>query len=628
MTESAPPESDCGAARRQDIRNVAIIAHVDHGKTTLVDRLLHICGAFREGQEVRDCVLDSGSLERERGITILAKNTSVTWKDVTVNLVDTPGHADFGGEVERTLRMADGCLLLVDAAEGPLPQTRFVLQKALETGLAPVIVINKCDRKDARADEVLNEIYDLFIDLDASEDQLEFPVLYGSGRDGWMASSPEGPKESIAPLLDAVLEHVPGPLAERDAPLRMLVASLAHDDFVGRIALGRVVAGALAEGDDVLLIKPDGSEHKRQVRGLYAFRSLGRERMERVEAGDIAAVVGLEGVDIGDSVTCPVEPRPLEPITVEPPTLTMMFLASDSPFRGQEGSLVTSRQLRERLDKELERNVALQVTPTEDAGCMKVSGRGLLHLGVLLETMRREGFEVQVSKPEVIVTRDENDKLQEPHEHLVVDVPDAYSGKVIEAVGSRRGELLKMDQGPAGARLEFRIPARGLMGLALRLLQLSSGEAAAHHVFSGYAPWRGEIAGRTAGVLVAMAAGTATGYALSSLEDRGTFFIAPGDRVYEGMVVGEHCKPGDLVVNVTRKKGLTNVRAAGSDEKVTLAPPRRFTIEEALEYIEPDELVEITPGSVRLRKRLLNEKERKRARNSAVDRQAARAGRS
>ncbi|RME76010.1 MAG: translational GTPase TypA [Planctomycetota bacterium] len=614
MNETQPEQTPPAERRRADIRNVAIVAHVDHGKTTLVDRLLQICGAFREGQQLESCVLDSESLERERGITILAKNTSVPWKGVTINLIDTPGHADFGGEVERTLHMADGCLLLVDAAEGPLPQTRFVLRKALAAGLVPVVVINKCDRRDARPAAVLDEIYDLFIDLDASEQQLEFPVLYGSGRQGWMAHSPEGPRESVAPLLDAVLEHIPGPLAERDAPLAMRVASLAHDDFVGRIALGRVVSGSIAEGDTVLLVKPDGARHERTVRGLFRFQRLGRERTARIEAGDIAAVVGMEGVEIGDSITCPQNPRPLEPITVEPPTLSMTFLASDSPFRGQEGERVTSRQLRERLVRELERNVALRVEDTDDPAAWKVSGRGLLHLGVLLETMRREGYELQVSKPEVILRRDEHGKLLEPMELLVIDVPETFSGKVIEAVGARRGELVRMHSAGDSARLEFRIPARGLLGLGVRLLSLSSGQAVVHHVFSGYGPWRGEIAGRNAGVMVAMQPGEATTYALASLQDRGTFFIAPGERVYEGMIVGEHCKPGDIVVNVTRRKQLTNIRAAGADEKLLLPPPRRFTIEQALEYIEPDELVEITPKSVRLRKRLRNEKERKRAR--------------
>ena len=617
MTNNSTTDDQPQTLRRSDLRNVAIIAHVDHGKTTLMDQLLRTCGAFREGQDVLDCVMDSGSLERERGITILAKNTSVPWNGITINLIDTPGHADFGGEVERVLRMADGCLLLVDAAEGPLPQTRFVLRKALETGLVPIVVINKVDRKDARAADVLNKIYDLFIDLDASESQLEFPVLYGSGRDGWMALEPVEPDvRSVAPLLNAIVTSVPGPAGDAEAPLRMLVSSIQHDDYVGRVAIGRLEAGRLAANTSVLLVKHSGKEIRNTAKQLFIFRTLGREEVSEVRAGDIAAVVGLDDVEIGESITCPDRPDPLPPIAVDPPTLTMLFIATDSPFRGRDGKLITSRQLRDRLARELRSNVALRVEPTDDPTVHRVSGRGLLHLGVLLETMRREGFELQVSKPEVILRRDEHGATLEPHEFLVVDVPQQHAGKVIEAVGSRRGELMHMDTSHAFTRLEMRIPARGLMGLAVQLLTLTSGEAVAHHVFDSYAPWKGEIPGRNRGVMVAMSPGDATSYALFSLKDRGRFFILPGEPVYEGMVVGEHCKPGDIIVNVTRKKAMTNMRAAGADEKAILAPPSRFEIEEALEYIETDELVEITPRCLRLRKRLLNEKDRKRARNS------------
>ncbi|GIW73218.1 MAG: GTP-binding protein [Planctomycetota bacterium] len=614
MTTAVP--SPAGAPRRAELRNLAIIAHVDHGKTTLVDRLLEISGAFRTGRAETACVLDSEALERERGITILAKNCAVRWRGVKINLIDTPGHADFGGEVERVLRMADGCLLLVDAAEGPLPQTRFVLRKALETGLVPLVVINKIDRKDARPQQVLDEVLELFIDLGASEEQLDFPVLYGSGREGYMVRALDAPRRDITPLLDAILEHIPAPAGDPQAPLQMLVASIQHDDFVGRIAVGRVYAGRLVEGQPVLLVKHAGGRLVNTVKQLQVFSALGREPVAEVAAGEIAAVIGLKDVEIGDSLTDPQRARPLPPIAIEPPRITMTFMATDSPLRGREGRYVTSRQLRERLERELRRNVALHLEPTDDPAAFTVSGRGLLHLGVLLETMRREGFEVQVSKPLVILRRDASGQLLEPIERLVVDAPEEHAGKVIEAAGARRGELVRMEQKHRLVRLEFTIPARGLMGLPLRLLALTGGEATAHHVYEGYGPWRGEIPGRSNGVMVSMVDGETTAYALHALADRGRFFVGPGERVYEGMIVGEHCKAGDIVVNTTRRKHLTNIRAAGADEKLLLTPPRRFTIEEALEYIEPDELVEITPHAVRLRKRKLSHKERKRAAES------------
>ncbi len=615
-TTTAPSKAldAAGATRRRDIRNVAIIAHVDHGKTTLVDKILKTAGAFRANQPVVECVLDSNALERERGITILAKNCSCVWKGVTINVIDTPGHADFGGEVERVLKMADGCLLLVDAAEGPLPQTRFVLRKAFQHGLRPIVVINKIDRKDARPREVLNEIFDLFIDLDATEDQLDFPVLVGSGREGTMRVGLDGPPGvDLRPLMDAIIEHIPPPRVEEGAPLQFLVSNIDYDDYVGRIAVGRVFNGAIAEGQPVLLVKRAGERVVNTVKMVFSFRALGRERVARVEAGDIAAVVGLEDVEIGDSISDPNDPRPLPPVEIEPPTISMLFMANDSPFRGQEGQYVTSRNLRERLERELKKNVALRVEETKEPNAWKVSGRGVLHLGVLIETMRREGYELQVSRPEVILRRGPGGEVLEPIETLIVDVPQEFSGKVIELAGARRGELGKMEQKGERLRMEFKIPARGLIGLRTKLLNATRGEAVLHHNYLGYEPYRGEIPRRTAGVQVSMVDGEVTHYALFSLKDRGPMFVRAGDRAYEGQITGEHCKENDIVVHPCRKKHLTNIRAAGADEKLVYPPPRVFSLEEALEYIEEDELVEVTPKSIRLRKKLLKLKDRKRA---------------
>jgi len=606
---------------REDIRNIAIIAHVDHGKTTLVDKILKTSGAFRDNEKVNECVMDSNAIERERGITILAKNCSCQWKGVKINVNDTPGHADFGGEVERVLKMADGCLLLVDSAEGPLPQTRFVLRKAFQHGLQPIVVINKIDRKDARPQEVLNEVFDLFIDLDASEAQLDFPVLYGSGREGFMCTTLEEGMAVIRkektgnmdPLMDTIVARIPGPKIEDHGSLQFLVSNIDHDDFVGRIAIGRVFNGAFQEGQSVLLVKHHGGQVVNVVRQLYIFKALGRERVNRIEAGEIAAVVGLDDVEIGDSITDPNNPRPLPAVEIEPPTLTMNFIANDSPFRGQEGKYVTSRNLRERLQRELKKNVALRVEEDLDPTVNKVSGRGLLHLGILLENMRREGYELQVSKPEVIYRKGKDGEVLEPMELLVVDVPGEHQGKVIEQAGGRRGEMVRMEQKGDRLRMEFNIPARGLIGLRTRLLNATRGEAVMHHMFLDYGPHKGEIAKRNVGVQVSMSDGATTPFALFSLKDRGPSFIKAKDRVYEGQIVGEHCKDNDIVVNTTREKHLTNIRSAGADEKIIFPPPRVFSIEEALEYIDDDELVEITPTSVRLRKKHLKLKDRKRA---------------
>ncbi len=598
---------------REDIRNVAIIAHVDHGKTTLVDKILKSSGAFRANEKTVECMMDSNDLERERGITILAKNCSCVWKGVKINVIDTPGHADFGGEVERVLKMADGCLLLVDAAEGPLPQTRFVLRKAFMHGLKPIVVINKIDRKDARPQEVLNEVFDLFIDLDANDEQLDFPVLYGSGREGYMKLALDGPNVDIQPLMDAIVDQIPGPRYEEGNPLQYLVSNIEYDDYVGRVAVGRVFNGAFSEGQSVLLVKHHGGQVVNVVKQLFVYKTMGRDRVTRIEAGDVAAVVGLDDVEIGDSITDPNDPRPLPATEIEPPTITMNFIANDSPFRGQEGKYVTSRNLRERLQRELKKNVALQVEEDADPTINKVSGRGLLHLGVLLENMRREGYELQVSKPEVILHKSADGKITEPIEVLIVDVPGEHQGKVMEQAGGRRGEILKIEQKGDRLRMEFKIPSRGLIGLRTRLLNSTRGEAVMHHMFLEYGEWRGDIAKRSVGVQVSMSDGTTTPFALFTLRDRGPMFIKPKDRVYEGMIVGEHCKDQDIVVNTTREKHLTNIRAAGADEKVVFPPPRVYSLEEALEYIAEDELVEITPQTIRLRKKYLRFKDRKRA---------------
>jgi GTP-binding protein len=608
-------------AVEQKIRNVAIIAHVDHGKTTMVDRLLQATGSLPSHQDLGDCILDSNDLERERGITILAKNISLSWRGVKINLIDTPGHADFGGEVERVLQMADGVLLLVDAAEGPMPQTRFVLREAFERRLRPVVVVNKIDRKDARIGEVISEIGDLFLelmtelDLDpvkdfGGHDVLEFPVLYASGRLGFVKRRLEDPEVDVVPLLDAILEHVPEPQFDVDAPLQLQITTLDYSDYVGRIGIGRLTQGSLSVGERVLVAGKDGNRTE-TVKELYTFAKLGRTPAGSVYAGDICAVTGIADIEIGDTLTDLDHPAPLPRLTVDQPTLSMVFQVNDSPFAGQDGRYVTSRQLRDRLYHELEKNVALRVEDLPEAGRYEVSGRGTLHLGVLIENMRREGYEFQVGKPRPIF-RDVDGVRHEPIEHVMCQAPESSAGKVIELLGGRRGEMLRYE--PLGERihLEFKVPARGLIGMVSRILTLTGGEATVHHNFLQYEPFKGSIPGRLNGVMVSVESGVAVPYALFNLKDRGPMFVRPNEPIYEGMIVGEHCKDDDLVVNVCKTKKLTNIRADGKDKNVLLTPPRLMSIEEALEYIEEDELLEITPKTFRMRKRVLNEKARRR----------------
>jgi GTP-binding protein len=598
--------------KRTDIRNIAIIAHVDHGKTTLVDQMMRQSGLFRESELKGECILDSNDLERERGITILAKNIALTLGGVKVNIIDTPGHADFGGEVERVLQMADGALLLVDAAEGPLPQTRFVLRKAFERGLRPIVVINKIDRPDARPVDVLNGVFDLFVDLDADDATLEFPTIYASGRNGVATTDLATPAVDIRPLYDAILKHVPPPDVEMELPLQMLVVTLDHSDFVGRIAIGRVVAGRIRKGQHIALLKHDGRKLDETISQLYTFDRLGRAETDEVTAGDICAVVGLEDVDIGDTIADIDNPQALPPIRVDEPTLDMIFRINDSPFSGQDGTYVTSRQLRDRLFKELESNVALRVAPSEERRDeFHVSGRGLLHLGILLENMRREGYELSVGKPRVL-TKVVDGKTLEPIEYLVIEVPPSSVGAVMELVGNRRAECLKMDARGETTHVEFTIPARGLIGLRTRLLNATSGQAIMHHNFYDYQPVRGSIPGRVNGVMISTETGRSTAYALENLQERGTLFIGAGESVYEGQVVGEHCRDNDLPVNVCREKKLTNVRASTAEKTILLKPPRQLPMELALEYIEEDELVEITPAAIRLRKMFLKEQDRRK----------------
>ncbi|MEZ5989263.1 MAG: translational GTPase TypA [Planctomycetota bacterium] len=594
------------------IRNLAIIAHVDHGKTTLVDRMLEQSGAFRVGQAVPECFLDSNDLERERGITILAKNTVVHWHGTKINLIDTPGHADFGGEVERVLSMADGVVLLVDAFEGPMPQTRFVLRKAFENRLRPIVVVNKADRPDARPQAVLNEVYDLFIDLDGTDEQLEFPVLFASGREGWACREAGVRGQDLGPLFETIVDHLPAPEDDPDRPLQFRVSTLDWSDFVGRIAIGRVHRGRLRRQDRVMHVSRDGARADVLVRGVYRFVGLSREECEEVEAGDLCAIYGIEDLDIGDSLTDLEVVEPLTPIAIDEPTLSMRFQVNDSPFAGREGKFVTSRNLKDRLDRERRTNVALRVEPGPTPDSFLVSGRGLMHLGILCEEMRREGYEFAVGKPKVILHEDEGRRL-EPMELLVAEVPDDAVGKVIEFLGKRKGELVTMQDKGEFQHLEFEIPSRGLVGARTRILNLTQGRAMLHHAFLRYGPWRGDISGRNVGVLVSTAQGPATAYAIDSLRDRGTFFVLPQTLVYEGMVVGEHCKEKDLPVNLCREKKLTNVRSSTKEAFTKMLPPRLLSLEEALEYVDDDELVEITPDSIRLRKVHLKEKDRKRA---------------
>ncbi len=600
------------------LRNVAIIAHVDHGKTTLVDAMLRQSGTFRQNQEVAECFLDANPLERERGITILAKNTVVSWKDTKINIIDTPGHADFGGEVERVLSMADGVLLLVDAAEGPLPQTRFVLNKAFSHGLRPVVVINKVDRPDARVEAVLNEVFDLFIELDCTEEQLDFPVLYGSGRQGWMSREHGKTTTDITALMDTILEHVPAPKDDPAGALRFRVTSLEWSDFVGRVAVGRVHQGVLRKDARVAWVDRDGQRKDATIRGVYTFEGINRREVAAVEAGDLCAVYGIDEIGIGHSLTDLENPQPMTPIAIDQPTMSMLMRVNDSPFAGRSGKFLTSRHLRDRLERELRTNVALTVEPGEGPDSFLLSGRGVMHLGILLENMRREGYEFAVGKPKVIV-KDVDGVACEPIEYLTVDCPETTTGKVIEILGERRAEMTNMLKKGRFQRIEFTVPARGLIGVRTRLLNATGGEATMHHVFHGYEPWRGPIAERTAGVLVSMATGQSTFYALDSLRDRGTFFVHPQTETFEGMIVGENCKEGDLVVNLAREKKLSNVRAASKETFVKLLPPRIFSVEDALEYIAEDELVEITPDAVRLRKALRSEKDRKRVERATAD---------
>ncbi len=604
--------------KRTDLRNIAIIAHVDHGKTTLVDQMMRQSGMFRSEELDRlqggqhGLILDSNDLERERGITILAKNIALTVAGVKINIIDTPGHADFGGEVERVLKMADGCLLLVDAAEGPLPQTRFVLRKAFECGLRPIVVVNKIDRPDARPVDVLNLVFDLFVELDADDATLDFPTIYAAGRDGVSTKDLAVPAVDFKPLFEAIIKHVPPAEVELDVPLQMLIISLDHSDFVGRIAIGRVNAGKINKNQRIALMKHDGTRIDSTVKQLYTFDRLGRVETNAVTAGDICAVVGLEGIDIGDTIADIDNPVALPPIKIDEPTLDMLFRINDSPFAGQEGTYVTSRQLRDRLMKELESNVALRVVPSEDKRDeFYVSGRGMLHLSILIENMRREGFELSVGKPRVI-NRKIDGKTMEPIEYLVIDVPSSHLGSVMELVGNRKAECLKLDVRGDLSHVEFTIPARGLIGMRTRLLNATSGQAIMHHTFYDYQPTRGGIPGRLNGVLVSLDTGRTTAYALDALQDRGSFFVGAGVDVYEGQIIGEHCRDNDLLVNVCKEKKLTNMRASGSDKSVILKPPRQLTMELALEYIEEDELVEITPTAIRLRKALLKENDRKK----------------
>ncbi len=593
------------------IRNVAIIAHVDHGKTTLVDQILRQCNVWRQGQEIQERVMDSDDLERERGITITSKNFSVTYDDTRINLIDTPGHSDFGGEVERVLKMADGVLLLVDAFEGPMPQTRFVLQKAMQLNLKPVVVINKVDRKGARPNEVLDEIFNLFVELEANDDQLDFRGVYAAGRDGWAVGELEDPRENLCPLLDMIISQVPAP-EQKSGPTQMLVAAMDHSDYVGRIGVGRIVRGSLKAKQPVVLIKRDGTVIKTQAKRLYVFDNLGRSEVSEVGCGDICAVVGLDEVDIGDTLADAEHPEPLSLITVDDPTLNMSFMPNNSPGYGQEGKYVTSRQVRDRLFKAAERDVALQVEETSSSEVYKVSGRGILHLSILMENMRREGFEFMVGQPQVIY-KSIDGKKAEPVEILSVDVPEDLAGTVIEYAATRKGDMVKMEQKDGRAHLEFHIPSRGLIGFRSKMLRATAGEIVMYHRFHQYEYFKGSIPERTTGSIVSMGNGRAVAFALDGLQDRGTFFIAPGENLYTGQIVGEYTRDDDLVVNAQKAKQLTNMRASGSDRKVKLAPPLRMSLEEALEYLNHDELVEVTPKSMRLRKTILDENGRKKA---------------
>ena len=595
----------------KNIRNIAIIAHVDHGKTTLVDKMILAGKIFREHELTGDLILDNNDLERERGITILAKNVSITYKGVKINIIDTPGHSDFGGEVERVLNMCDGVLVLVDAFEGPMPQTRFVLQKAIQLGLKPIVVVNKVDKENCKPDEVYEQAFDLMFALEASQDQLDFPVVYGSARNNWMSGDWKVPTEDITYLLDQILEFIPAPKADTEGTVQQLITSLDYSNYIGRIAVGRLRSGSLRPNLPVALVKRDGSITKTRIKELYVFEGMGKVKVESVNAGDICAIVGLDGFEIGDCVCDIDNPEPLPTITIDEPTMSMTFTINDSPFFGQEGKFVTSRHLKERLEKELEKNLALRIEETGSADTWRVFGRGVLHLSVLIETMRREGYEIQIGQPQVIV-KTINGVKSEPIEELNIDVPEDKSGVVIDMVTRRKGQMLSME--PKGDRMlmQFEIPSRGIIGLRSTLLTMCQGELVMTHRFLDFQPLKGDIQGRQNGSMISKETGESIPYSINNLQDRGTFFIDAGEKVYMGMVIGENSRPGDLVVNITITKKLTNMRASGSDDKMRLIPPKKFTLEEALEYIQEDELVEVTPQNIRLRKMYLDESERKR----------------
>lgn len=591
-----------------NIRNIAIIAHVDHGKTTLVDKILHATKVFRENQETGELIMDNNDLERERGITIFSKNASVIYKDVKINVIDTPGHADFGGEVERVLKMADGVILLVDAFEGPMPQTRFVLQKALQLNLKPIVVINKVDKPNCRPDEVHDAVFELFFNLDATEEQLDFPTFYGSGKNGWFNNSLT-PCEGISPLLDGILEYVPSPKVS-EGNLQMQITSLEYSSFLGRIAIGKVSRGVIKEGQPISLVQANGVK-KSRVKELYVFDGMGKKKVSEVQAGDLCAVVGLEEFNIGDTIADFDQPEGLPVISVDEPTMNMLFGINNSPFFGKDGKFVTSRHLRDRLMKEMEKNLALRVEENENGDSFVVYGRGILHLGVLIETMRREGYELTVGQPQVIVKMIDGVKC-EPYENLVVDVPQEFASKVIDLVTRRKGEMHVMETKGEMQHLEFEIPSRGLIGLRTQMLTATTGEAVMAHRFIEYKPWKGQIPGRNNGVLLAKQNGTTTGYSIDKLQDRGTFFVDPGEEVYAGQIIAENVKPGDLVVNVIEGKKLTNMRASGSDAATNIAPKTLMTLEECMEYIQHDECIEVTPNFIRMRKLILDEEERKK----------------
>ncbi|MBZ0198576.1 MAG: translational GTPase TypA [Ignavibacteriaceae bacterium] len=607
---------------REDIRNIAIIAHVDHGKTTLVDHMLKQTGAWRANQHVEKRVMDSNAIEKERGITILAKNLSVQYKNYKINIIDTPGHADFGGEVERTLKMVTGVLLLVDAAEGPLPQTKFVLQKSLELGLKPIVVINKIDRKDARPDEVLNEIFDLFVSLGATDDQLDFPYVYAIAKQGIAKANLEDESENLQPLFEKIVNEVKGPECDLEAPFQMLISAIDYNDYLGRIGIGRIHNGSIKVGDNIVLISREGERTNAKITKLYIFQNITRVETDIIKAGDIGAIAGLEDVDIGDTLCDPKKAEPLPFIAIDEPTITMNFMVNNSPFAGIEGKYVTTRNIGERLSRELKSNVSLRVEMTDSPDVFKVSGRGELHLAILIENMRRESFELQLSKPEVIMKRI-HDVLSEPMEHVIIDVPADYVGTVIEKLGKRKGEMKNMITFNDNTRLEFLIPSRGLIGYRAEFMTDTRGTGILHHNFEGYEPFKGEITHRQRGALVAMETGVASAYAMYKLQERSVFFVDHGTSVYEGMVVGENSRNNDMFVNVTKTKQLSNMRSSGADEAIRLEPPTIHTLEQAIEWITDDEYVEVTPSSIRIRKRYLTDMDRKNARLAAKQKETA-----